>query len=621
MIVFAVLIVPVLALILSFTYFKNSASIRDVLRFDIDRAQEATSHTITEFFEEPVGITHGLAAVASQDAGYFATEEASDILRSILGAIDQLSAITVTFETGLTRGVAQVDAHRKAVQPNIPPEATWLSFYVAPKGRGTRLRHQRFYNDWSPSLAAIDDTPQVDPLSMPGYVGAKSTRRPFITKPFFNPNSGDTVLSISAPVLKGDSFLGAVTAHCNISELSEFLSANRITANSVTAIVDETGGIIAAPYSAPAQDSTDPPANSKQLLDELRGAISQAFPVGHSPEAAQSHFSSSIDGEVHHVSFSPLSNDLGLSWHLLTITPEDDFVGPLRKTNSEILLLLAALIPLEMFLIYRMSRRVSVGIEGISRELSTIRTMHLDKTDLSTIPARVREMVELKDGVSLLHSALRSFSQYIPVGVVKDLVESGKPLTLGVENRELTILFSDLENFSTFAQKNDATQTLGQLSQFLSAATAAIADEQGTVDKFIGDAVMAFWGAPNTVPEHPLHACRAALNVVKRLEILNEQWRAEGKPSLRVRIGINTAPVLVGNIGSAERLSYTVIGDGVNVASRLEGVNKQFGSTICISDSVYARVADHVTVRPLAPVTVKGREGEFMVYELIGINS
>lgn len=622
MIVFAVLIVPVLALILSFTYVKNSASIRDVLRFDIDRAQEATSHTITEFFEEPVGITHGLAAVASQDAGYFATEEASDILRSILGAIDQLSAITVTFETGLTRGVAHIDAHRRAIQPEIPPEATWLSFYLNPTGNGPRLRYQRFYNQWSPSLAAINDTPQVDPLSMPGYVGAKSTRQPFITKPFFNQNSGDTVLSISAPILKGDSFLGAVTAHCNISELSEFLSANRITANSVTAIVDETGGIIAAPsYSAPTQNSKNLPANSKQLLAELRSAITQAFPAGDSPKAAQSHFSSSIDGEVHHVSFFPLKNDLGLSWYLLTITPEDDFVGPLRKTNSEILLLLAALIPLEMFLIYRMSRRVSVGIEGISRELSTIRTMHLDKTDLSTIPARVREMVELKDGVSLLHSALRSFSQYIPVGVVKDLVESGKPLALGVENRELTILFSDLENFSTFAQQNDASQTLEQLSQFLSAATAAIADEQGTVDKFIGDAVMAFWGAPNAVPEHPLHACRAALNIVKHLESLNDHWRAEGKPSLRVRIGINTAPVLVGNIGSAERLSYTVIGDGVNVASRLEGVNKQFGSTICISDSVYARVADHVTVRPLAPVTVKGREGEFMVYELIGINS
>ena len=109
--------------------------------------------------------------------------------------------------------------------------------------------------------------------------------------------------------------------------------------------------------------------------------------------------------------------------------------------------------------------------------------------------------------------------------------------------------------------------------------------------------------------------------MVERLEALNQQWRTEGKPPLRVRIGIHTASVLVGNIGSAERFSYTVIGDGVNVASRLEGVNKQFGSTICISDSVYARVTEYVSVRPLAPVSVKGREGEFMVYELLGLNS
>jgi class 3 adenylate cyclase len=622
MLVFAVLIIPVLALVLGFTYTKNSASTQDVLRFDIARAQQATTHTITEFFEEPVGITRGLAAVAAQDASYLAHEKTADILRSILGAIGQLNSITVTFETGFTCGVARVDAHRRAIQPEIPPEATWLSFYIDTAGRGPRVRHQRFYNGWSHSLANINDIAPRDSLDMPGYIGAKAAKRPFISKPFLNANSGDTVLSISAPIMRNDTFLGAVTAHCTITEVSRFLAASRITPNSITALIDENSEIIAAPVLTEIKQQHPSHSTGRQwLLAELNEAIKEALRNHGSSNNRSTDSLTTIDGEEYHVSLSPIENDMGLTWRMLTITPEDDFVGPLRKTNSEILLLLAALIPLELFLIYRMSRRVSVGIEGISQELSTIRTMHLDQTRLSAIPARVREMVELKNGVSLLYSALRSFSQYIPVGVVKDLVESGKPLALGVENRELTILFSDLENFSTFAQKSAAAQTLEQLSQFLSAATAAIADEQGTVDKFIGDAVMAFWGAPHEVPEHPLHACRAALLIVERLEALNQQWRTEGKPSLRVRIGIHTASVLVGNIGSAERFSYTVIGDGVNVASRLEGVNKQFGSTICLSDNVYARVAKYVSVRPLAPVSVKGREGEFMVYELLGLNS
>ena len=103
------------------------------------------------------------------------------------------------------------------------------------------------------------------------------------------------------------------------------------------------------------------------------------------------------------------------------------------------------------------------------------------------------------------------------------------------------------------------------------------------------------------------------------MEKLNQEWTRQGRPTIRLRIGLNTATVLVGNVGSAERLSYTVMGDGVNVASRLEGMNKQFGSTICISDSVFAAVGDRLVVRPLGRVVVKGRQSEFMIYELLGL--
>ena len=151
--------------------------------------------------------------------------------------------------------------------------------------------------------------------------------------------------------------------------------------------------------------------------------------------------------------------------------------------------------------------------------------------------------------------------------------------------------------------------------------TEAIAREYGTVDKFIGDAVMAFWGAPLAREDHVLRACAGALRAVRRMEELNREWARQGKPAIRMRIGLNTATVLVGNVGSAERFSYTVMGDGVNVASRLEGMNKQFGTTICISDSVFEAVADRVVARPLGPVVVKGRQREFMIYELLGLKN
>jgi adenylate cyclase len=188
-----------------------------------------------------------------------------------------------------------------------------------------------------------------------------------------------------------------------------------------------------------------------------------------------------------------------------------------------------------------------------------------------------------------------------------------------VESRQLTVLFSDLEGFSTHAERLNLNDLLQQTSVYFEQVSKAIADEKGTVDKFIGDGVMAFWNAPMEASEHALHACRGALRAVRRMEAVNKDWEAEGKAAFRIRIGLNSDNSLVGNIGSSDRFSYTAIGDGVNVAARLEGVNKQFGTSICISDSVLNAAGPRVLARPLRTVQVKGRKQEFMIYELLGI--
>src|SRR4029077_20785160 len=138
---------------------------------------------------------------------------------------------------------------------------------------------------------------------------------------------------------------------------------------------------------------------------------------------------------------------------------------------------------------------------------------------------------------------------------------------------------------------------------------------------FIGDGVMAFWGAPARRNDHVLRACCGALRSARRMQQLNADWRAQGRPPLRLRIGLHCAEVLVGNVGSSERLSYTAMGDGVNVAARLEGINKTFGTTICISDSVIEEVEPKILARPIRKVQVRGRNREFMIYELLGIRA
>ena len=160
---------------------------------------------------------------------------------------------------------------------------------------------------------------------------------------------------------------------------------------------------------------------------------------------------------------------------------------------------------------------------------------------------------------------------------------------------------------------------LVQISTYLEEVSGAISKEGGTLDKFIGDGVMAFWNAPVQRPDHVLRACAGALRAARRMERVNDAWAAEGRPRIRIRIGLNCATVLVGNVGSSARLSYTALGDGVNVAARLEGINKQFGTTICISDSIYDQARAEILARPLKRVQVKGRKTEFMIYELLAL--
>jgi adenylate cyclase len=218
-----------------------------------------------------------------------------------------------------------------------------------------------------------------------------------------------------------------------------------------------------------------------------------------------------------------------------------------------------------------------------------------------------------------MSKAIKAFAAFVPVDLVRELISSEKGLETGGHSRFLTIMFTDLEAFSTLSENRPSHELLQQVSSYLGVCSRIIAEERGTVDKFIGDAVMAFWGAPNELEDHALRACVAAMRIQQAMDQLNAQWKSEGLPELKVRIGIHSDAVLVGNIGSTDRMSYTVMGDGVNVASRLEGLNKNFGTRTCISKTVYREAGERLLLRPLGEMEVKGRKSMIEVYELQGL--
>jgi class 3 adenylate cyclase len=231
-------------------------------------------------------------------------------------------------------------------------------------------------------------------------------------------------------------------------------------------------------------------------------------------------------------------------------------------------------------------------------------------------PSQIREVVIMETALENMKKGLRSFRRYVPADVVSQLVTLQKEAVLETSKETLTVFFSDLENFTGAAEKVGVEKISSILGHYFEAMTQTLQEHKATVDKFIGDSVMAFWNAPFLDPDHAYRACTAALACTKAVLALGPIWREHGLSGLRTRIGINTGPALVGNIGYAERLSYTALGDTVNLASRLESLNKYYGTTILISESTWKGLYGRIPGRLVDRVAVKGRSQAGGIYQI-----
>jgi adenylate cyclase len=213
----------------------------------------------------------------------------------------------------------------------------------------------------------------------------------------------------------------------------------------------------------------------------------------------------------------------------------------------------------------------------------------------------------------------RAFQYYLHPSVVEQVCQHPELLRLGGEAKDLTVMFSDIRGFSGIAEQLTPEELVRLLNEYLTAMTRLVLDDQGLVDKYIGDAIMAVYGAPLSLPDHAYRACHTALHMVRTLQTLQQHWRAQGLPRIDIGIGINSGPMVVGNMGSELRFNYTVMGDAVNLASRLEGANKTYGTRILISESTWEQVRDSVATRELDVIQVQGKTAPTRIFEVVGL--
>ncbi len=213
----------------------------------------------------------------------------------------------------------------------------------------------------------------------------------------------------------------------------------------------------------------------------------------------------------------------------------------------------------------------------------------------------------------------QTFSKFVSKSVVDELLKDPEKVKLGGEKKVLTVLFSDIRGFTSISEKLTPEELVEHLNEYLQSMTEIVFKYNGTLDKYVGDEIMAFWGAPAPQEDHALLACRASLEMMEALGKMNEQWISRGKPKLAIGIGLNSGDMVVGNMGSASRMDYTLMGDNVNLGARLEGTNKVYGTNIIVSENTYEMVKDSVVVRELDLIRVKGKELPVKIFELMDI--
>ncbi len=369
--------------------------------------------------------------------------------------------------------------------------------------------------------------------------------------------------------------------------------------------------IFVPPDSAVADSAAQLPPASRVAAPGMAAAV-EAWQAAEKPQKA---FRFQSDGEAWWGGFHSYRLGENTFW-IAVIVPEADFLGDvIRQRNVTLAVSLVALgAALLMALV--MSRTYGQPLEALAQSSLRIRNLDLDSHD--PVESTLAEVSQLAVAQQQMLATLQSFAKYVPVEVVRELVHRGEVAQIGGSSESLTILFTDISGFTTIAESMGAEALTAHMADYFRETLTILEAHGATVDKLIGDAIVAFWGAPRRDEQHAAHAMEAVLACMERLKECNSRWLAAGKPELHTRFGLSTGTVIVGNVGATSRLSYTVLGDTVNLAARLEGLNRFYGTEVLVSEETQAATGEAFAWRLVDLVAVKGKRVGKRIYEPLG---
>lgn len=322
-----------------------------------------------------------------------------------------------------------------------------------------------------------------------------------------------------------------------------------------------------------------------------------------------------IDGQEYIVRFEPVGIEAG-DYILGIAIPEALLMGEAYRIRLVLLAAAAIALFVGLILVFLTARRVVSPLKLATRGLDEIMQLHFGQ--VRPIRSRIVEVADLGRAVTTIETVLRNFARYVPFQLVRGIIDNTFSTELGGRRQPICILFSDIEGFTGLAESLDPDTLTRQTSRYFAEIGEEIVRSKGTIDKYIGDAVMAFWNAPEFQEDFVRLACLGALRASRRIDRLNAEFRRENAAEMPTRFALHVGEAVVGNVGSADRINYTALGHAVNLASRLEGLNRDFGTTIMVSEAVVQQAGSDFTFRLIGKTVPRGASQPIQLYELAG---
>ena len=517
------------------------------------------------------------------------------------------------------------DRQKVATSLGAPAQSRFAVRSIELTGAARQERWQFLNRDRQVLTVSLPRPAKYDPRTRPWFSSAAQQDAQVRTSPYIFSSTQELGLTVSRRIpVFGSKVSQPVVFGMDLTldSLSRFLAHEKIGASGLLFLFDAGGGLLGYPDAtrmtiadvdksgAPVRQRASVETLGDPLVKAVYGMFMKAGKVVLPPQRMR------LDGvdylvQVRQVTELGSNND-----YMALVSRVGDFTGPLAHTRNQGLLFALGIILVLVPLLGMAASRLSKGLRLLSLEAERIRNLDLESRE--EMHSRIDEMEQLGCAVTSMRCALKSFSRYLPQTLVRQFVASGLSPELGGERREITLLFTDVENFTPLAEHLAPEDLMQAMGEYFEVVGQAILERGGTIDKFIGDAVMAFWNAPFESENHVELACVAALRLSKASEELNQRRQSSGLPLLRTRVGIHTGAAVVGNLGSSDRMDYTALGANVNLASRLEGLNKFYATRILVSRVVRERAKHNFLFRSVDVVVPKGATEPLVLFELVG---